>query len=484
MTPRVTMREALTDPGLLGGALGGPTWHAWRVLLIAAMGEPLEPSELATFTALTGRSEPPPSRIDEFWAVVGRRGGKSRAMAALGCYLASLCDWTDKLVAGEQGLMMMIAPDTRQAGVLLGYCDGMLQESPVLSGVVMNRTADTLTLRGGIALEVRSSSFRRLRGASCIGLVADEAAFYASDGANPDSEILAAVRPALASTGGPVAVISSPYSKKGEVFEAYKRHFADGGDPLILVAQAPSRTLNPSLPASVVDRALARDPIAARAEYLAEFRSDIAGYVTIEAVEAVTAKGVFERPPVRATRYHAGIDPSGGVRDSMTLAISHREGDVAVLDLIREAIAPFSPESVTAEFAADMRRYGCRTARMDRYGAAWVEQAFRRHGITARPAEHDRSGLYQNLLPALNSGQVSLLDNARLASQLVALERRTGRNGRDIIDHSAAADSHDDVANACALSIGMALAQAERRVMLAGPQIRHPLTRNLGGYAC
>jgi hypothetical protein len=43
MTPRVTLRKALEDPELLGGVLGGDSWHAWRALLLAAMGEELEP---------------------------------------------------------------------------------------------------------------------------------------------------------------------------------------------------------------------------------------------------------------------------------------------------------------------------------------------------------------------------------------------------------------------------------------------------------
>ena len=38
--------------------------------------------------------------------------------------------------------------------------------------------------------------------------------------------------------------------------------------------------------------------------------------------------------------------------------------------------------------------------------------------------------LYQALLPLINSGGVVLLDNNRLISQLVGLERRTHRSGR------------------------------------------------------
>jgi hypothetical protein len=46
MKPRVTLRQALDDPSLLGAALAGPSWHAWRSLLLAAMGESLQPDEL------------------------------------------------------------------------------------------------------------------------------------------------------------------------------------------------------------------------------------------------------------------------------------------------------------------------------------------------------------------------------------------------------------------------------------------------------
>jgi hypothetical protein len=66
--------------------------------------------------------------------------------------------------------------------------------------------------------------------------------------------------------------------------------------------------------------------------------------------------------------------------------------------------------------------------------------------ITYEPAELTRSELYLELLPAVNSGGVQLLDHTRLIGQLASLERRIGRAGHDSIDHRPGA--HDDVANA------------------------------------
>ena len=83
MRPRVPLRRALDDPALLGTVLPGETWGVWRTLLIAAMGEPLTEDERETFTRLTGRPQEPLERVEELWAVVGRRGGKTRAGAVL-----------------------------------------------------------------------------------------------------------------------------------------------------------------------------------------------------------------------------------------------------------------------------------------------------------------------------------------------------------------------------------------------------------------
>jgi hypothetical protein len=176
-----------------------------------------------------------------------------------------------------------------------------------------------------------------LRGVTAVAVLADEAAFWSADGsANPDTEILNAVRPSLATTSGPLIVISSPHARRGEVWQTYKRAFGELGDPKILVLKGPSRALNPTLPQAVVDRAMERDPASASAEYLAEFRVDLEPFVSREIAEAAVDLGVFERPPMTGTMYFGFTDPSGGSMDSMTAAIAHSEGRLLVLDAVRE----------------------------------------------------------------------------------------------------------------------------------------------------
>ena len=88
----------------------------------------------------------------------------------------------------------------------------------------------------------------------------------------------------------------------------------------------------------------------------------------------------------------------------------------------------------------------------DRYSGMWPRERFEVHGIEYETADKNRSELYLELLPAINSGRVELLDLPPLISQLQGLERRTSRAGRDSIDHPPG--SHDDVANAVAGAIG------------------------------
>jgi hypothetical protein len=130
------------------------------------------------------------------------------------------------------------------------------------------------------------------------------------------------------------------------------------------------------------------------------------------------------------------------------LVIAHTEGKTQILDAIRERKPPFSPEAVVEEFVSLMRTYLVSKVYGDRYGGEWPREQFTKRGVFYEPAEKPKSELYRDLLPLINSGAADLLDNERLVQQLVMLERRTSRGGKDSIDHPPGA--HDDVANAVA----------------------------------
>ncbi len=464
MKTLMSMRRALEDRRIFGAILDGESWAAWRVLLIAAMGEELTEAEREIFRDLTGRDREPLERCEELWCIIGRRGGKTRAVAVLAAYLAALVDWSDVLAPGERAVIPIMSASLWQAQKSRQYLSGIFADVPALARLKTGETSDTINLSTRVDIECRPASFRTIRGGTAVAIIADEAAFWRSDdSANPDKEILDGARPMLATTGGLLAVISSPYARRGEVYATFKRDFGPKGDPKILVAKAPSRTMNPSLPASVVDRAYARDAATASAEYGAEFRSDVETFISREVVESCVTAGIFERPPQPSVRYIGFVDPSGGSADDMALAIAHREGErhkeTIILDCVRVVRPPFSPDAVAHEFAETLRSYRVSNVTGDRYGGEWPRERLAAHGVRYEVTTRVKSDIYREVLPLINAGRVDLLDHPKLVNQLASLERRTARGGRDSIDHPPGA--HDDIANAVAGAL--VLAATKRR---------------------
>jgi len=449
----VTLRKALNDPKLLGTALAGDSWLAWRVLLIAAAGESLTDAERAVFTKLTSRAREPGKPVHELIAVVGRRGGKSRAMAVLLCWIAGLCDHRDMLAPGETGVALCISRDQRVARAILNYVEGTLEASPYLRSLVKNRTQDTIELANRVSIEVRPCNFKTLRGPTYIAIVADEVAFWftSTDFANPDIEVLAAVRPGLLTTRGPLMMVSSAYAMHGELYDAFKKYYGPAGSPSILVAHGTSRDLNPLLPQAEIDRELERDPVRNRAEYLSEFRSDVEGFIPREAVEACVGD-YRELEPRPGIIYFCFVDAASGSEggDSYCVAIGHKDGDQIIIDCVREVNPPFSPSKIVSNVAVPLcKAYRVTKVWGDNYAGEYAKEPFRKAGIFYDLWSQHKSELYRDpLLPLINSKRITLPRIDRLINQCCQLERSVKRSGRDEISHPTY--GRDDVINAAA----------------------------------
>jgi hypothetical protein len=279
-----------------------------------------------------------------------------------------------------------------QARITLDYARAYFTEIPMSKRMVERESSEGLDLTNRMSLVVLANDFRSVRGRTVVAAIFDEAAFWRSDySANPDLEVYRAVKPALASMPGSLLIgIGSPYRRAGLLWSKFKRHWAKPGD--VLVVKAPTQVLNPLIDRAVIAEALEDDPEAAVSEWLAEFRSDLADFVSREVVEALVAPGVYERLPVAGVRYRAFADPSGGSSDSFTLAIAHEEGEAMVLDLVREVKPPFAPESVAEEYAAVLQELRSedghrRSVRWAMAGSA-VREA--RHHLRGEPADQER----------------------------------------------------------------------------------------------
>jgi hypothetical protein len=463
--------------------LTGPSWWPWRVFLKAIFSMPMDQAERDFFRRHTDREYDGTLSPSEAWMIIGRRGGKSRIAAVVSGYLGVRFD-TERLAPGERAIIPVLAADRKQARQVLGYLRGLF-ELPEFSPYLFRALKETLELTKAVNIEVHTASYRTTRGYTCIGVICDEIAFWPTDEASaaPDSEVLAALRPAMAMIPDALLLaLSSPYAARGELYRAHVRSFGKP-DPHVLVWNADTRSMNPAVPARIVERAFEDDPVSAASEFgqdgRVQFRRDVEQFLDPVAIDAVIPTGRRELPPVQGTKYVAFVDPSGGSQDSMTLAIAHAESDLAVLDAVRERRPPFSPDDVVDEFAELLRTYSITTVVGDRYGGEWPRERFQKRGIRYEPSERTKSDIYREFVAPVNGGRVALLDINVLRAQLIGLERRVARGGKDSIDH--APGGRDDVANAAAGALVLVSPQASgRTVRVFFPGMGSTPTRLMG----
>ncbi len=366
----MTILAALADGNLLGPAFPeSESWQAWRAFLAAVYELPMTEAERAIYTRHTGRETPPTSPAREVWCIAGRRAGKSRIAALLAVFVAAFRDYAAVLAPGEKATVAVIAADRQQARVLFRYIVGLLDAVPMLRVLVGRQTASAVELRGNVVIEVHTCSYRTTRGYSFAAVIADKCAFWRDEAsASPDVEVLNALRPGLATIpGSPLVGISSPYSRRGALWTAYRQHY--GKDSPVLVWQADTVSMNPTVDPAIIAAAYEADESAASAEYGALFRRDLEAFVSREVIESVTVPGRLGLPPGKEMHV-AFADPSGGSADSFALAIAHgedREGTrFGVLDYLAERRPPFSPDEVVREFVTVLQSYRVTNVQADK----------------------------------------------------------------------------------------------------------------------
>jgi hypothetical protein len=471
-----SIREILEGP--FAPWLGDGDWRPWSAFLCAFRGEPLTEHEADLFRRCTGRVTLPDKPFREAWVPVGRKGRKSATAGALATYCAVYGQW--KRAPGETLRVVVIALSKDQAKLVLDYAHAILQSRPGLARLIVAKDSETIRLSNHVEIACFPNSYRLVRGPTIVCAILDEVAVWWSDqlAANPDREILRALKPAMITQPGSLLIgLSSPYAKRGLLFEKHRDHYGRDDSP-VLIWQADTATMNPAVDREEIAAAYRDDPTSAAAEFGAQFRDDLSSYIVPGIIEACVEAGCYERSPVLGRTYFSFVDPSGGSgQDAMTLAICHLDGDVVVLDCLRSRAPPFNPSDVLAEFVETLKSYGVTIVHGDRFAGEWVRQPLRDRGIFYRLADRDKSAIYRDALPIFNSRKVSLLNNRTLVGQLCALERSTGSTGRDRIDHPRGA--HDDLCNAACGAIVLATQKRRRFEQLVPVGV--PQTAELDG---
>jgi hypothetical protein len=371
--------------------------------------------------------------------------------------LATCCKHA--LAPGEAGMVLLLASTQEQARIVFGYCKAFLEASPVLRKEVFDATRWEVRLRNGITIAVHAGNYRSVRGRTLVGCVCDEVGYWRSDDSvAPDVETYTAVLPSLVTTNGLLVGISTGYRRAGLLYEKHRDHHGvDSAD--VLVVSCPTTTFNKTISEADIAALRAADPVAGRAEWDGMFRDDVATFLDDELIDAAVEHGrPLELPPRPGVQYVMFVDASGGAAggDAYACGVAHREGERVILDAVRGVTGKLDPARVTKEFAELAKQYGIGMVSGDHYAGEWVGAAWRECGVAYERIEPTGSQIYLECLPLFARGVVRLSSHPVLLRELRLLERRTGRGGKDVVDHPSGC--HDD--HARAVCGGLWLAQA------------------------
>src|SRR5207249_11763833 len=154
---------------------------------------------------------------------------------------------------------------------------------------------------------------------------------------------------------------------------------------------------------------------------LGEFRKGVSRLLDPAALEACVERDIAALGPQTADvvpRYVGFVDAAtGGGSDRFAAAVAHweRVGAVAVLDRVWAWAPPFDPNRAIAEAADLLKGYRIREVAGDRFAGGsegrFVESAFRSNGIMYNVSELDRSAIYLELVPLVNSATCRLVND-------------------------------------------------------------------------
>ena len=425
------------------------SWANWLILAKVLSGRPLDADELQVFRECPGLDEPPKEQPKEIFLCCGRRSGKSTFSALLGAFYGIWGGWQEHLQPGEEAKIFIISPNMAQGKIVTGYVKALLHLKPFRQ-LIRKELQDSIELKTGVSIEIKPASWRSTRGFSVGLLILEEAAYFRFETESQlrDKEIYIALKPSTATIENSLIVgCSSPFTKQGLLWEKSK---AWGKPGPVLFWRAPTWKMNLSL----TEEGLRQEygETLSEAEFNCEFgaveREDIEDYIPPSILDAAIITGRKSLPPQPGVTFFGFADFSEGLRkgsDSAALAITHREGEKAILDLLLEFEPPFDPKKTIKDMADACHQYQVDRIIQDRHAIAYIGAELRQYGIRVEPSDYDKSRLYEFFATQLSAGQVELLDNPKLRSQILGLQRFLRGGGTAKIDHLTG--RHDDVVN-------------------------------------
>jgi hypothetical protein len=402
--------------------------------------------------------------------VCGVRGGKS-FLAACKLVHAALTADLGKLKRFEVARGVIIGPTVDAAQATFTQLAGIIGSSEVLAALVVERTADSITLqrpdgrrvelcvvaahRGGLSVRARWLVCFVLEEVAQFGLEATGAAVSAED-------ILRAGITRL-TPSGQAWLVSSPFGPQGLLYQTWKAYFAKPGR--VLVVWASTRDLNPSYPQATIDALEAEQPDVAAREHAAAWLDAESAYYAGILVDAAMRK-----EPLHKVWQATGCAGDFATRSNgWTLATARSEGERIVIGAVWEwrgsKQAPLSPKQIFSEMATVLRPFGVTHILVDSWSFDAMQDLAHDVGLTLveLPAT-ERDLPYLRLKTLLGNGSIELPPHPQLRTDLLAIRNRATAAATKVTLPRTADGRHCDLAVAVALAASYALQFVHRVV--------------------
>lgn len=375
-----------------------------------------------------------------------------------------------QLATGERATALIVGPDLRIARQTMRFALGVAKSLPDVRAMIESETSDGFVLRRSdgklVAIEclpaTRGGS--ALRGRTLVSVVFSEAAFFRDENsAVNDAELFRAAAPRVI-PGGMVVLESTPWAEAGLAYDLFTGNY---DKPTIAIAAlAPTPLMRPDARMmAVVERELARDPIAARQEFFAEFLASGAGsfFDGTAIAGCVDHQRSMPLPPVRGARVFAAFDLAF-VNDTASGIVVRLEEEQAVLadwlELRPRKGHPLKPSEVIAAFAVMMKAHGVTTVIGDGHYRESAREHLQSHGLRFVPADGGLQGKlrsYRLAQSLIKEQRVALPNLPKLITQLREVQVKPLPGGSLQISHPRRQGAgHGDLS--AALVLGLAAA--------------------------
>lgn len=451
--------------------------HALERALVAAGWVPMSTWWVDTFTRFVG------AVVRQLVARVGRRGGKSSSLCRFAVAFALAYD-VALIPPGDVGVVAFISARQDEASQRLRTIKAILD----VVGVEWKSIDGGIALAGRpIVFKVFPASIAGVSGFTSILVICDEVAKWrdADTGANPATDVLASVRPTLATQrAGRMVLSSSPLTHE----DAHAKAFDEGDTEHQVTAFAETWLANPTITEQETRDDEPNTRVWAR-EYAAIPQASVLGAFDGDAV-----KRAFRHPRPEGLRMRARliIDASSGKKDRFTAAVVRwvvpgRGQDfgaylsfdhVATLgegafwkekgaNSIADALASLAGEWKAKDVHGDQRESYTWRSLLETRGLTFHEHPYT---SSSKPAAVERVRRW------MAEGVLALCAHEKLERELVAFEERALPSGA--LTFGARGSGHDDFV---ALVLTAALAELDGHLVHEEPDVTTYIGAPLGG---